>query len=329
VQSVTLASVIDKPGADERLLVAEVADAWAMDLVDLVFMPVGLDGQAWAYRIVTAAGRHYFLKLRRGQFTQAAVLLPGFLRAQGIGQVVAPIDRPTGAIVHQWGDYQLLLYPFHDGGSLWSCGLTDRQWVEYGEFLGRLHAAAPSADIAAVLPMESYQSTANGRLRALGAQAAQSEALGAFWERYGPALDRLSDTVDDLAARVTAADHVICHADIHPGNLLAESDGPLHVVDWDAPILAPRERDLMFIYSQNFGDHPINAHRAELFRRGYGPLEPDQTLLSYYRSERDLDDVATFLASILNPDASAESRANDLHWLTRIAVAVADPSYAA
>ncbi len=122
--------------------------------------------------------------------------------------------------------------------------------------------------------------------------------------------------------------HVICHADIHSGNLIADGDGPLHVVDWDAPILAPRERDLMFVYSTDFGDHPINAHRAELFREGYGPLEPDPVLLSYYRSERHLDDVAAFLAGILSPEASAESRANDLHWLTRIAEAVADPGYA-
>ncbi|NUO57199.1 MAG: aminoglycoside phosphotransferase family protein [Hamadaea sp.] len=321
--------MIDKPGVDEKLLAAEVAAAWALDLVDLVFMPVGLDGQAWAYRVDTAAGGRYFLKLRRGRFSPAAVRLPGFLRVRGIGQVVAPIDGLAGTAAHQWGDYQLLLYPFHDGGSRWGPGLTDRQWVEYGEFLGQLHAVTPSADIAAVLRVEKFQSTAAERVRTLGAQAGKSEALGAFWERYGSALHRLSDAVDDLAARVSAAQHVICHADIHPGNILAEGDGPLHVVDWDAPILAPRERDLMFVYSQDFGDHPINERRAELFRRGYGTLEPDQTLLSYYRGERHLDDVASFLAGILKPDASEESRANDLHWLTRIAVAIADPDYAA
>ncbi|WFF08192.1 hypothetical protein O7622_06380 [Micromonospora sp. WMMD1076] len=37
-----------------------------------------------------------------------------------------------------------------------------------------------------------------------------------------------------------------------------------------------------------------------------------------------LDDVAAFLGSILGP----ESRANDLHWFTRIAEAVADAGYA-
>nr|WP_204342727.1 aminoglycoside phosphotransferase family protein [Micromonospora terminaliae] len=311
------------------MLAAEVAAAWAVDVTDLVFLPLGLDGHAWAYRVDTSDGRRYFLKLRRGEFAPAAVVLPGFLRAQGVRQVVAPIHRPTGGAGHGFGDYRLLLYPFHDGGSLWGRGLTDRQWIEYGEFLGRLHAVAPTTDIAAVLPVETYRSDAGERLRMLGAQAAASETLGGFWERYGAALHRLSDVVEDLASRVPRGRHVICHADIHPGNLIADGDGPLHVVDWDGPILAPRERDLMFVHSRDFGDHPMDARRAELFRRGYGPVEPDPTLLSYYRSERHLDDAAVFLSSILDSGASPESRANDLHWLTRIAETVAHPAYVA
>ncbi|MEV6369064.1 phosphotransferase [Micromonospora musae] len=321
--------MIDKPDVDERLLATEVAAAWAVDLTSLTFLPVGLDGHAWAYRVDTSEGGRYFLKLRHGEFGRAATRLPGFLRAQGVRQVVAPIDLPDGGSSHRFGAYHLLLYPFHDGGSRWGRGLTDRQWTEYGEFLGRLHTVAPSADIAADLPNETYRSNAGERLRLLGGQAAASEALGAFWARYGAALHRQSETVEQLAGHVPQGRHVICHADIHPGNLIADGDGPLHVVDWDAPILAPRERDLMFVYSQDFGDHPLNAHRAALFRAGYGPYEVDRTTLNYYRSERHLDDAAAFLDGILNSAASPESRANDLHWLTRIAETVADPGYAA
>ncbi|SCG45382.1 phosphotransferase enzyme family protein [Micromonospora humi] len=320
--------MIDKPGVDERLLAAEVAAAWALDIADLVFLPVGLDGQAWAYRVDTSDGGRWFLKLRRGEFTPAAVALPGFLRAHGVRQVVAPVDLAGGGAAHRFGDDELLLYPYRDGGSLWGRGLTDRQWIEYGEFLAHLHAVRPSPEIAAVLPVETYRSEAGQRLCTLGEQAATSESLGAFWHRYGDALLRLAETVDELAARVPQAPHVICHADIHPGNLIADGDGPLHVVDWDAPILAPRERDLMFVHSKDFGDHPIDARRAALFREGYGPVEPEPTLLSWYREERRLDDVAAFLAGVLDPQASAESRANDLYWLTRIAETVADPGYA-
>ena len=40
---------------------------------------------------------------------------------------------------------------------------------------------------------------------------------------------------------------VLCHSDIHGGNILIADTGELYVVDWDDPILAPKERDLMFI----------------------------------------------------------------------------------
>ncbi|MDG4799399.1 phosphotransferase [Micromonospora sp. WMMD980] len=97
---------------------------------------------------------------------------------------MAPVDLADGGAAHQFGGHHLLLHPYREGGSLWGRGLTDRQWVEYGD-----------------------------------------------------ALLRLAETVDELASRVPQAPHVICHADIHPGNLIADGDGPLHVVDWDAPIL--------------------------------------------------------------------------------------------
>lgn len=144
-----------------------------------------------------------------------------------------------------------------------------------------------------------------------------SNVLGAFWQRYGAAITRLCETVDELAAKATAGPHVICHADIHPGNLIADGDGPLHVVDWDAPIMAPRERDLVFVLGQGFGEHPVNPRQEALLRQGYGPLQINEELLTFYRQERSLDDIAEFLSRILDPETSLEARANDLHWLTR------------
>lgn len=63
-----LMAVIDRPPIDERTLTAEVAQAWGLDGVELVFLPIGLDGQAWAYRINTAGEDGYFMKVRRGEF---------------------------------------------------------------------------------------------------------------------------------------------------------------------------------------------------------------------------------------------------------------------
>lgn len=46
---------------------------------------------------------------------------------------------------------------------------------------------------------------------------------------------------------VAALDFVLCHADFHDANLLIDPTGRLFIVDWDEIILAPKERDLVFV----------------------------------------------------------------------------------
>src|SRR5690348_7960687 len=104
--------MLDKPAVDEGMLAAQVAATWAVDVAGLVFMPVGLDGHAWGYQVDASGGARYFLKMRRGEFTPAAALLPEFLLTHGVGQVVAPIAAPNGAAGRSFRDYRLLLYPF-------------------------------------------------------------------------------------------------------------------------------------------------------------------------------------------------------------------------
>jgi spectinomycin phosphotransferase len=104
---------------------------------------------------------------------------------------------------------------------------------------------------------------------------------------------------------------VLCHADIHPGNLMARVPDAVWVIDWDAPILAPRERDLMFVIGSDFGAQPANE---ELFRAGYGPTAIDRAVLAYYLHERICDDTVVNAEHILRADVSEAARVEDLYW---------------
>jgi spectinomycin phosphotransferase len=117
-----------------------------LSVEEIVFMPVGMDGSAWAYEVRMVGGGSRFLKVRTGTFTRPALPLPSYLFDHGLPQVVAPIGG-----VRTVQGLRLALYPFIDGPGLWSQGLTDAQWTAYGRFLGMLHAMELPGDVAGLL----------------------------------------------------------------------------------------------------------------------------------------------------------------------------------
>ena len=56
------------------------------------------------------------------------------------------------------------------------------------------------------------------------------------------------------ALHAHSPEFVLCHSDLHAGNILIATDGAFYLVDWDNPILAPKERDLMYAGGGQFGE---------------------------------------------------------------------------
>ena len=98
---------------------------------------------------------------------------------------------------------------------------------------------------------------------------------------------------------------VLCHTDIHPGNLLLGTNDALYIVDWDNPVLAPKERDLMLIGGCPTWNSP---REVALFYQGYGPTEIDPTAQAYYRYERIIQDIAAYCQQLLKSSAGGQDR---------------------
>ncbi|RPI93230.1 MAG: hypothetical protein EHM39_12995, partial [Chloroflexi bacterium] len=113
----------------------------------------------------------------------------------------------------------------------------------------------------------------------------------------------------------TAWDAMVCHADIHTGNLLVDTQGKLFIVDWDQPVFAPRERDLMFV---TVGDFMTDEREESLFFQGYGQAEIHPLILAYYRYERVMEDLAEFAAQVFLIDSNDETRQDSVEWFMRM-----------
>ena len=116
-----------------------------------------------------------------------------------------------------------------------------------------------------------------------------------------------------MAAR--ELEFVLCHTDIHPGNLFIDTKGTLFIVDWDYPVLAPKERDLMFIGGgQGFVGRTAQEEES-LFYQGYGQSQIDPIALAYYRSVRNVMDIAVACEQILSSKQGGQDRAQTLGYL--------------
>ena len=135
------------------------------------------------------------------------------------------------------------------------------------------------------------------------------------------AIHSLVDCAEELARILQneSSNFVLCHSDIHGGNVLIDDNNDIYLVDWDEPIMAPKERDLMFI-GGGVGNVWNKPNEKELFYKGYGDTEISQTLLAYYRYERIVEDVAVYCQELLLTETGGEQRSEMLtHFINMFA----------
>jgi len=113
------------------------------------------------------------------------------------------------------------------------------------------------------------------------------------------AIHRLVDRAEQLAQKLQNESHkfVLCHFDIHGGNVMVDGNNIIYIVDWDEPIMAPKERDLMFI-GGGVGNVWNKLHEEVFFYKGYEETEINMTMLAYYRHERIVEDIVHSLVRI-------------------------------
>jgi spectinomycin phosphotransferase len=84
-------------------------------------------------------------------------------------------------------------------------------------------------------------------------------------------------------------------------------------VDWDNPILAPQERDLMFI-GGGIDENWKTEREEALFYEGYGKTDINLSALAYYRYERVIEDLVAFSEQVLLTDGSDTDREQAYRW---------------
>lgn len=316
--------MLTPPAVSHVQIAARLHEHFGLTLVHAEFLPLGADIDTAVYRIAATDDAPYFLKLRRGDPQRIAVTAPAFLHhGLGIAAVMAPIPAAGSQLQVEAEGFQWALYPYCDGANGFERALSPAQWITFGAALSAVHGAMLPADLLADMPRETYSPRCRERARVLGAHLLRETGgdalvyqLAAFWRSHQSEIDTLIERAESLGqiAATSDAPLVPCHADIHAGNVLLGVDGDFFIVDWDTLLLAPKERDLMFV-GGGIGGVWNDADEDARFYRGYGSVDIDRRLLSYYRYERIVVDIVELADQILDPAAGAEDRAQGLRYM--------------
>lgn len=281
----------------------------------LTLLPLGADMNASVYKAETQSSQSYFVKLKRGHRYDMSVAILALLQASGIQQIIPPIKTTKGDLTQYVNDFTLTVYPFVNGQNGFCYNLTDDQWISLGKVLRQVHEFDVPPSIREQIRKDAYLDKWRKAVQALDAHIdgnlkgdETALKLQSFMKKHRGTIHHLVKRAEALSQKVQeqSPEFVLCHSDIHGGNVLIDESGSIFIVDWDDPIMAPKERDLMFI-GGGVANVWNNPHEEEFFYKGYGKTGINRTILAYYRHERIVEDIAEYgQALLLTPDGGED-----------------------
>lgn len=282
----------------------------------LTLLPLGADMDASVYKAETLDRQSYFVKLKHGHHPDISVKLLALLQASGIQEIIPPIKTIDGKLIQHINDSTLIVYPFVNGQNGFCCYLNDNQWIVLGKALKQLHELDVPLLIKDQIRKETYSSKWQDAVRSLDTHIDENLTgdeialeLQAFMKAHRSIIHRLVDRAEFLSKKIQeqSPEFVLCHSDIHGGNVLIDERGTIFIVDWDEPIMAPKERDLMFI-GGGVANVWNNPRQEEFFYKGYGKTNINKAILAYYRHERILEDIVEYCEALLFTSDGGEDR---------------------
>jgi spectinomycin phosphotransferase len=307
----------EPPDLAGEAIVGALQTGFGIRVAGLSFLPVGNDADSWAFRVEAADGPDWFLKVRSGTGAMPGAAVPAYLHRRGTPGVLAPLPTRAREPYLVVDRFALALYPMLDGRHGAEVGLTPAQWRELGATVARVHATPANPELLGLVGQETFRPSRRELLPELEEALAAADPadpvagrLAASWQAHRAVIDRLVDQADHLGRQLSGSPtpQVLCHADLHTWNVLIETTGRLWIADWDEAVLAPRERDLMFVVG-GIGHGLVSPSDTASFLDGYGQVTVDPTRLAYYRCAWAVQDIAAYgEQALLSPTAGEPTR---------------------
>ena len=267
----------------------------------------GADLEAKTFQIMSSKGEKYFVKIKKksDHFLNLQVL--ALLNHHLEHGIISPYKTLDGKLTSSYEEASLIVFPFVHGLNGFNQSLTQDQWKTFGQMMRQVHALELDEKLRQKMKKQMLFSSIDQKLRSLLDQIdsilLQDEIslnmIELIRQKHATFNKLLADFsyLSQQVQRLKPSYH-LCHGDIHAGNVLIDDEGHLYLIDWDEMILAPKEKDLLFI-GGGVGNVWNKKQEENYFYQGYGETSIDLTLLAYFRYERILQDLVAYIQALL------------------------------
>lgn len=212
-------------------------------------------------------------------------------------RICYPLPTKSGGLFQDEGGYIYVLFNLIPGGSIgWDRPFSDDELEQTADIMACLHNIDPA--LCPGIPRENFRLDFCDELIALlnGGISHAGERFVHVMEQYQDEISEKTVQAKGLAAEISGLcpQFVLCHTDVHGGNIMKDPFGRLYLIDWENLILAPREADL-FAFCE--------APYFRLFKERTNPKS-----LLFYLIRRDLEDIWEFLRTVLYDGAGKEEQ---------------------
>ena len=320
--------MIDESNIDKAALIRALDYHYPIQPRQADFFPYGWVSAC--YVIECADGSKYFLKLHDDEsFVPFAASDRDFyldlsynLRTQSIlSDIAYPILNHENGLISPFGGFDLILFNFIEGKVLGFDGLPEDVLAEVARLMGILHRNGlmavgdhrfvESFDIG--LEAVLLQSLEDLKIIATNNASQAKRDLSELLLSHEQALLALLDCLKmyrDLAI-AAGKDMVVCHTDLHGGNMIRDPTGTLHILDWENAMIAPPEHDLFaYVGWERFWDLFLPIYESE-----FGPADLNTAVFGFYLYRRNLEDLADYVVRILHTDQGDEQDQEDLRQI--------------
>jgi spectinomycin phosphotransferase len=276
---------------------------------------LGADTNASVYKTIDQDQSTYFIKVKKGTHIDLSTVIIDFLDTADVQNIIPCIRTTQGESCQILENLMITVFPYIAGQDGFNTDLQDDQWQELGKTIKQIHTLKLPPSIQDQIPQEVYSQKWRQTLQPLDELINNPVLFDSVALATTQLINGQLSTIHlliDHASRLSYEaekynqDFVLCHGDLHGGNIFIDQKGKIFIIDWDQPILAPKERDLMFI-GGGIGNVWNKPSEQELFYNGYGPVTINVHLLAYYRVNRILEDIAIYCQLLLqNTDSELD-----------------------